>query len=82
MAGYGSGMADETLIRLRETAAAYASAVRETQRYFDRIDDTNDPSVLIEYANLVRVEEAAARDRLDALADAGIRVGSIDDDGE
>ena len=71
-------MADQTLIRVRETAAAYAEAVRQTQRFFDRIEDTDDPSVLIEYANLVRREEAAQADRLDALEAAGIDVPSID----
>lgn len=71
-------MADETLIRVRETAAAYAEAVRHTQRFFDRIDDTTDPSVLAEYANLVRQEKAAQADRLDALGEAGLRADSFD----
>ncbi|MBB2947689.1 hypothetical protein FB565_007460 [Actinoplanes lutulentus] len=71
-------MADATLIRIRETAEAYAEAVRQTQRYFERIGDTDDPSVLIEYAELVRVEDAAREDRLDALTDAGLRAASFD----
>ncbi|BAL89517.1 hypothetical protein AMIS_42970 [Actinoplanes missouriensis 431] len=71
-------MADETLIRIRAAAEAYAEAVRQTQRYFDRIDDTTDPSVLIEYAELVRTEEAALADRLDALTVAGLRAESFD----
>ncbi len=71
-------MADETLIRIRAAAEAYAEAVRQTQRYFDRIDDTTDPSVLIEYAELVRNEEAALADRLDALTAAGLRAESFD----
>lgn len=71
-------MADETLIRLRAAAAAYAEAVRQTQRFFDRIDDTTEPSVLIEYADLVRSEEAALSERLDALTAAGLRAGSFD----
>ena len=61
-----------------DAALAYAEAVRQTQRFFDRIEDTDDPSVLIEYANLVRREEAAQADRLDALEAAGIEVPSID----
>jgi hypothetical protein len=49
-------MADKTLIRVRETALAYAEAVRTTQRFFDRLEDTGDPSVLAEYAALVERE--------------------------
>jgi hypothetical protein len=71
-------MTDKTLIRIRETAAAYAEAVRQTQRYFDRVEDTDDPSVLLEYANLAAREEAAQADRLDAIEAAGIEVPSID----
>ena len=71
-------MADETLIRVRETAAAYAEAVSNTQGFFDRIDDTTDPSVLVEYATLVRQEKAAQADRLDALSEAGLRADSFD----
>jgi hypothetical protein len=71
-------MADQTLTRVRETAAAYADAVRQTQRFFDRLDDTTDPSTLIEYANLVRREESALADRVAALTEAGLRVESFD----
>lgn len=56
--------------------------VRQTQRFFDRISDTDDPSVVIEYANLVRREEAAHADRLDALETTGINVPSIDNGAE
>jgi hypothetical protein len=72
-------MADKTLIRVRETALAYAEAVRDTQRYFDRLDDTADPSVLVEYAALVEREKEAAGARLDAIEEAGIEVPSIDE---
>ncbi|MEV4706891.1 hypothetical protein [Actinoplanes sp. NPDC049316] len=72
-------MADKDLQRIRETAAAYAEAVRETQRFFDRTGDLDDPSVQAEYANLVEAEKRAAGDRLDALTAAGIEVPSIDD---
>jgi hypothetical protein len=72
-------MADQTLIRVRETARAYADAVRETQRFFDRIDDTVDPSVLTEYATLVEREKEAAEERLDAIEAAGFEVPSIDE---
>jgi hypothetical protein len=72
-------MADKTLLRVRETALAYAEAVRTTQRFFDRIDDTTDPSVLIEYATLVEREKEAAEDRLDALEAAGLEVPSLDE---
>jgi len=72
-------MADKTLIRVRETALAYAEAVRNTQRYFDRLDDTADPSVLVEYAALVEREKEAAGARLDAIEEAGIEVPSIDE---
>jgi hypothetical protein len=72
-------MADKSLIRVRETALAYAEAVRNTQRYFDRIDDTGDPSVLAEYAVLAEREKEAAEDRLDAIEAAGIEVPSIDE---
>jgi predicted DsbA family dithiol-disulfide isomerase len=71
-------MVDDTLIRLRETAAAYAEAVRETQRYFDRVEDLDDPAVLVEYANLVSLEERAAAARLDVLEEAGVVAPSID----
>ncbi|WP_229074932.1 hypothetical protein [Actinoplanes sp. DH11] len=71
-------MADDTLIRIRETAGAYAEAVRRTQRFFERLDDTTDPSVLVEYATLVREEEAALADRVDALTAAGLRAASFD----
>ncbi|WP_250007767.1 hypothetical protein [Actinoplanes sp. M2I2] len=72
-------MADKTIIALRETAEAYAEAVRTTQRFFDRLEDTTDPSVLVEYANLVEREKAASEARLDALEAAGIEVPSIDE---
>jgi hypothetical protein len=71
-------MADKSLIRVRETALAYAEAVRNTQRYFDRIEDTADPSVLAEYAVLAEREKEAAEDRLDAIEAAAIEVPSID----
>jgi hypothetical protein len=72
-------MADKTLIRVRETALAYAEAVRNTQRYFDRLEDTADPSVLAEYAVLVEREKEAAEARLDAIEEAGLEVPSIDE---
>jgi predicted transcriptional regulator len=72
-------MADKTLIKVRETALAYAEAVRTTQRFFDRIEDTDDPSVLAEYATLVEREKEAVEARLDALEEAGIEVPSIDE---
>ena len=72
-------MADKSLIHVREAALAYAEAVRQTQRFFDRIDDTEDPSVLAEYATLVEREKAAQEDRLDAIEAAGFEVPSIDE---
>jgi hypothetical protein len=72
-------MADDTLIRIRETALAYAEAVRNTQRFFDRLTDTDDPSVQIEYATLVEREKDAQEDRLDAIEAAGFEVPSIDE---
>jgi len=71
-------MADKTLIHVRETALAYAEAVRNTQRFLDRISDTEDPAVLAEYATLVEREKAAEEDRLDAIEAAGFGVPSID----
>lgn len=71
-------MADETLTRARETAAAYAEAVRQTQRFLESLDDTTDPGALAEYANLVRREKAARGARLEALTEAGLRAGSFD----
>jgi hypothetical protein len=72
-------MADQTLIRVRETALAYVEAVRDTQRFFNRIEDTADPAVLAEYATLVEREKEAAEDRLDAIEAAGLEVPSIDE---
>jgi len=72
-------MADKTIIALREAAEAYAEAVRTTQRYFDRLEDTSDPSVLVEYATLVEREKQAEEARLDAIEAAGIEVPSIDE---
>ena len=72
-------MADKTIIAIRDAAAAYAEAVRATQRFFDRVQDTDDPSVLVEYATLVEREKEAAEARLDALEAAGIEVPSIDE---
>jgi hypothetical protein len=74
-----SSMTDKTIVALREAALAYAEAVRTTQRYFDRIEDTDDPSVLVEYATLVEREKEAEQARLDALEAAGIEVPSIDE---
>jgi hypothetical protein len=42
-------MADKTIIALREAAGAYAAAVRATERFFDKLEDTDDPGVLVEY---------------------------------
>jgi hypothetical protein len=72
-------MADSTLIHLRETALAYAEAVRQTQRFFDRVQDTEDPAVLAEYAVLAEREKEAREDRLDALEATGLEVPSIDE---
>jgi hypothetical protein len=72
-------MADKSLIRVREAALVYAEAVRQTQRFFDRIEDTEDPSVLAEYATLVEREKEAQEDRLDAIEAAGFEVPSIDE---
>jgi hypothetical protein len=72
-------MADKSLIRVREAALAYAEAVRTTQRFFDRIDDTADPAVLAEYATLVEREKEAQEERLDAIDAAGFEVPSIDE---
>ncbi|MBU2666794.1 hypothetical protein KOI35_25110 [Actinoplanes bogorensis] len=74
-----SSMADKTIIALREAALAYAEAVRTTQRFFDRIEDTDDPSVLVEYAALAEREKEAQEARLEALEAAGIEVPSIDE---
>ena len=71
-------MADKTVLALREAAEAYAEAVRTTQRFFDRVEDLDDPSVQVEYANLVQREKEAAAARLDALDATGVEVSSID----
>ena len=72
-------MADTTLIRVREAALAYAEAVRQTQRFFDRVEDTEDPAVLAEYAALAEREKEAREERLDAIEAAGLEVPSIDE---
>ncbi len=74
-------MADETISAVREAAAAYAEAVRTTQRFFDGIEDTTDPGLLAEYANLVQQEKRAGEARRDAIGEAGFQVSSIDDGG-
>jgi hypothetical protein len=71
-------MADKDLLRIRETALAYAEAVRTTQRFFDRVEDIEDPAVQIEYATLIEREKEAADARLDAVEAVGIEVASID----
>jgi hypothetical protein len=72
-------MADKTIIRVREAAQAYAEAVRNTQRFFDQLEDNNDPAVQIEYATLVEREKDAAGERLDAIEAAGFEAPSIDE---
>ena len=72
-------MADETIIALRDTAAAYASAVRETQRYFDRLEDNDDPGIQAEYAFLAEQEKTAFEARRDAIVAAGFEAPSIDE---
>jgi hypothetical protein len=72
-------MADKTIIRVREAAQAYAEAVRDTQRFFDRLEDNNDPAVQIEYATLLEREKEAAEARLDAIEAAGLEVPSIEE---
>jgi hypothetical protein len=72
-------MADKTIIRVREAAQAYAQAVRNTQRFFDQLEDNNDPAVQIEYATLVEREKDAAGERLDAIEAAGFEAPSIDE---
>ena len=72
-------MADKTIIRVREAAQAYAEAVRDTQRFFDRLEDNNDPAVQLEYATLLEREKEAAGERLDAIEAAGFEVPSIDE---
>jgi hypothetical protein len=79
----GSGktvrMTDKTIIAIREAAEAYAAAVRTTQRFFDRLEDAEDPSALVEYATLVEREKEAEQARLDAIEAAGLEVPSIDE---
>jgi hypothetical protein len=72
-------MTDKSIITIRETAAAYAEAVRTTQRFFDRLEDGTDPSALVEYATLAEREKEAAEARLDAITAAGFEVPSIDE---
>ena len=72
-------MTDKTIIRVREASAAYTEAVRDTQRFFDRLEDNNDPAVQIEYATLLEREKDAASERLDAIEAAGFEVPSIDE---
>ena len=72
-------MADKTIIRVREAAQAYAEAVRNTQRFFDRLEDNDDPAVQIEYAALLEREKEAASERLDAIEATGFEVPSIDE---
>jgi hypothetical protein len=72
-------MADKTIIQVREAAHAYAQAVRDTQRFFDGLEDTTDPAVQIEYAALVHWEKEAAEARLNAIEAAGFEVPSIDE---
>jgi hypothetical protein len=73
------GMTDKSIITIREAAAAYAEAVRTTQRFFDRLEDAEDPSALVEYATLVEREKEAEEARLDAITAAGFEVPSIDE---
>ena len=72
-------MADKTIIAVRDASAAYAEAVRATQRFFDHVEDTTDPGLIAEYANLVQQEKRAREARLDAIEEAGFEVPSIDD---
>ncbi|MEU4240505.1 hypothetical protein [Actinoplanes sp. NPDC026619] len=72
-------MTDKSIITIRETAAAYAEAVRTTQRFFDRLEDGADPSALVEYATLAEREKEAEEARLDAIVAAGFEVPSIDE---
>jgi hypothetical protein len=75
-------MVDPTVQRVRDAARAYAEAVRQTQRFLDRLADTADPGALAEYAALVEQEKRAAADRLGALREAGLEAASIDADEE
>jgi hypothetical protein len=72
-------MADETIIRVREAAHAYAEAVRNTQRFFDRIEDNDDPGLLVEYATLAQWEKEAGQERLAAIEAAGFEAPSVDE---
>ena len=71
-------MADKDLTLIRETALAYAEAVRTTQRFFDRVEDLEDPAVQAEYVSLVQREKEARDARLDAIEAAGIEAPSVD----
>ncbi|MFI1992675.1 hypothetical protein [Actinoplanes sp. NPDC020271] len=71
-------MTDDTISALRAASTAYAEAVRTTQRFFDHVEDVDDPAVLAEYATLAEQEKIAAENRLDALEAAGIAAPSID----
>jgi hypothetical protein len=74
-----AGMADKTITAIREAAEAYAQAVRTTQRFFERLEDTDDPGALVEYATLVEREKEARQARLDAIEAAGLEAPSIDE---
>lgn len=71
-------MTDDTVLALRKAASAYSEAVRATQRFFDHLQDPDDPAVLAEYATLAEQEKIAAENRLDAISAAGFAVPSID----
>ena len=72
-------MADETISAVRDAAAACASAVRESRRYFERLEDNNDPGIQAEYAFLAEQEKSALAARRDAIVAAGFETPSIDD---
>ncbi|HEX8631741.1 MAG TPA: hypothetical protein VF755_26580 [Catenuloplanes sp.] len=72
---------DPDLRRVQQAAAAFTGAVRETERFLDRMGDTPDPAAIAEYANLAAREEAARADRRAALTEFGLRAPSIDDTG-
>lgn len=72
--------AGDPLAFARQAAAAYAAAVRETERFTDRLDGQPDPAELTEYATLLAREEAAHMQRRDAFAPLGLNVSSEEGD--
>ncbi|SDY98996.1 hypothetical protein SAMN05444365_104460 [Micromonospora pattaloongensis] len=64
----------------RRAAAAYTAAAREIEAFLRRVPPTPTAAEIVEFSNLIAIEEARRADREAALDALGLTMPSLDAD--